>query len=106
MSVLRLGVGHLEHRRDAAEGRRGRAGGEVFLVLEAGLAEMHLGVDDAGQHMQTAGIQHFGGAAVDRADGGDAAGANGDVRRRDAVRRRGDAPADDEIVRFGHRAVP
>ena len=101
-----LGVGHLEHRRDAPEGRRGGAGGEILLVLEAGLAEMHLGVDDTGQDVQAAGIEHFGGGAVDSADGRDAASPNGDIRGRDAVRRRRDTPADDEIVRIRPSRCP
>ena len=53
---LRVGVGHLEHRRDAAHHRRARARLQVFLVVEAGLAEMHLAVDHAGQEVQAAAI--------------------------------------------------
>ncbi len=48
----RLGVRHLEDGGDAAHCRRGGAGAEIFLVFEAGLAEMHLGVDDTGQDVQ------------------------------------------------------
>ena len=48
----RVGVGHLEDGGDAAHHRGARAGLEVFLVLGAGLAEMHLRVDDAGQDVQ------------------------------------------------------
>ena len=39
---LRVGVGHLEHGRDAAHDGGAGAGFEIFLVVEAGLAEMHL----------------------------------------------------------------
>ena len=52
----RVGVRHLEHRRDAAQHRAARAGFEVFLVGEAGLAEMHMAVDHARQHMQAAAV--------------------------------------------------
>ncbi len=41
---------------DAAEHRARANCLKVFLVGEAGLAEMHLTVDDAGQHMQAAAI--------------------------------------------------
>ena len=52
----RIGVGHFEHRGDAAQHRRARAGLEILLVSQAGLAEMNLGVDDAGQDVQAAAI--------------------------------------------------
>ena len=39
---LRVGVGHLEHRRDAAHDGGAGARFEILLVVEAGLAEMHL----------------------------------------------------------------
>ena len=39
---LRVGVGHLEDRRDAAHDGGAGAGFEIFLVVEAGLAEMDL----------------------------------------------------------------
>ena len=52
----RVGVGHLEHRRDAAENGGARAGLEVLLVGQARLAEMHLAVDHAGQDMQPAAV--------------------------------------------------
>ncbi len=48
----RLGIGHFEDGGDAAHDRGAAAGFEVFLVLGAGLAEMHLGVDDAGQDVK------------------------------------------------------
>ena len=51
-----LGVRHLEHGRDAAQDRRPAAGLKIFLVLDAGLAEMHLGIDNAGQHMKAARV--------------------------------------------------
>ena len=51
----RIGVGHLEHRGDAAEHRAARAGFQIFLVGQAGLAKMHVAVDHARQHMQARG---------------------------------------------------
>ena len=59
----RLGVRHFEHRRDAAKHRRPAAGLQVFLVFEARLAEMHLRVDDAGEHMQAGGVDALAGLA-------------------------------------------
>ncbi len=44
----RVGVGHRADRREAAVGRGARAGFDVFLLLEAGLAQMHVHVDQAG----------------------------------------------------------
>ncbi len=48
----RIGVGHLEDRGHAAQRRRTRSRLQILLVGEAGLAKMHLAVDDAGQDMQ------------------------------------------------------
>ena len=52
-------VRHVEHGGDAAERRRRRAAAEVFLVRIAGVAEMHVNVDRAGQDMQPGRIQRF-----------------------------------------------
>ncbi len=52
----RVGVGHLEDGGDAAQHRRARAAFQVFLVLQPGLAEMHLAVDHAGQDVQAAAV--------------------------------------------------
>ena len=78
----RIGVGHLEDGGDAAHDRGARAGLEVLLVLGAGLAEMDLGVDDAGEDVEAGAVDDLaGGARRDRADGGDAAVADADVAR-------------------------
>ena len=53
------GVGHLEHAGDAAQDGGAAAGLQIFLVLVAGLAEMHLAVDGAGQHMQALGLENL-----------------------------------------------
>ena len=57
--VDRVGVGvrHLEKGRDPAHGGAGRAGRQVFLVLKAGLAEMDLGIDHAGQDGEAGGVE-------------------------------------------------
>ena len=60
MTVGGLGVGHLEDAGDAAQHRGAAAGFEVFLVLGAGLAEMDLGVDDAGQDVKAGAIDDLG----------------------------------------------
>jgi len=57
----RLGIGHFENAGDAAHDRGAAAGFQVFLVFKAGLAEMHLAVDDAGENVQAPAIQGFGG---------------------------------------------
>ena len=63
----RIGVRHFEHRGDAAHHGAARTGFEVFLVGLAGLAEMHLGVDHAGQDMQALAVDHLGGRGLRRA---------------------------------------
>ena len=83
----RLGVRHLEHRGDAAQHRAARAGFQVLLVGEAGLAEMHVAVDHARQHVQAAAVDRLGGGGADVADGGDPAA--GERRGRARPRRRG-----------------
>ena len=46
---------------------------QILFVLEAGLAEMHLAVDHAGQNVETGGIDGLAGHALaDRPDLGDA----------------------------------
>ena len=67
-----IGVRHLEHRRDPAHDRAQRAGNEIFLMREAGVAEMHLAVDHAGQHVQPPAIHGLRGRRPGQvADGGD-----------------------------------
>ena len=83
----RAGVGHLEDGGDAAHHGRARAGLEVFLVLGAGLAEMDLRVDHAGQDGEAACNRRprRPGCRVDGADRGDPAVADADVAHTDAV---------------------
>ena len=84
----RVGVGHFEHGGDAAEHGRAGAGLEVFLMRRAGLAKMHLAVDDARQNVQPLAVDPL--AAIrprEVADGDDAPGDDADVAQ---ARRRPD----------------
>ena len=75
-----LGVRHLEHGGDAAEHGRPAAGFQIFLVLEPWLAEMHLGVDDAGQDVQAGGVEGpAGGLGSEAANRDDAAVLHADI---------------------------
>ena len=60
----RLGVGHLEHGHHAAHDRGAAARLQVLLVLQARLAEVHLGVDHARQHVQPGRIDHLAGGSL------------------------------------------
>ena len=100
---LRVGVGHLEHGRDAAHHRRERAGLQVLLVLAARLAEMHLRVDDAGQDSQPAGVDRLAGVGGGEiAERGDAAAGHADVARADPVMVHDAAAAQDQVEGGGH----
>ena len=80
----RVGVGHFEHGGHPAENGRARAGLQILLVDEAGLAEMHLAVDDAGQNMQALAVDPFAcRGAAEIADLGDAPVADADVAHAD-----------------------
>src|SRR6185369_15434560 len=63
-------VRHVEHSGDAAEGRRARAALEVLLMGIAGIAEVHMHVDRAGQHVHPGDINGLlrGWHCVKRAD--------------------------------------
>ena len=61
-----LGVGHLEHGDDAAQHRAARAALQVLLPLQAGLAEVDLGVDHARHDGQARGVEHLAGARPGR----------------------------------------
>jgi hypothetical protein len=54
--VDRVRVGHARDGREAARGRRARAGGHRLLVLVAGLAQVHVDVDEAGTHDLAGGV--------------------------------------------------
>ena len=76
----RLGVGHLEDRGDAAQDGGPRSGLQVFLPRRAGLAEVDLGVDHAGQDGQAGGGEDLaGGGLGEIADGRDLAAPDPDI---------------------------
>ena len=98
-----LGVRHFEDRRHPAQDRATRTGFQIFLVLVAGLAEMHLGVDHAGQHGQAGGVEdirRLGLAEI--AQRHDAPGADADVDPFPPVRRDGGAAGNGEVEGVGH----
>src|SRR5690606_3148395 len=69
-SGQRTGVRHFKDRRHAAQHSGAGAGFEIFLVGIAGLAEMDLCVDHAGQQMQAPGVDHLAsGRSIDTANG-------------------------------------
>ena len=100
---LRVGVGHLEHRRDAAHDGRARAGFEILLVIEAGLAEMDLGGDDARQDVKAPAVDlPRGGALRQVADGGDPPIPYADVALHTSVVIHDDAAFEDQVEGLGH----
>ena len=56
----RVGVGHGAHRGEAAPGRGPRAGGDRLLVLEAGLPQVAVQVDESGAYDQPGSVQDLG----------------------------------------------
>jgi hypothetical protein len=62
--VDRLGVRHAADRREATGGRRARAGLDVFLVFLAGLAQVDVEIDEAGDDPQALDVDD---AAADQA---------------------------------------
>ena len=98
-----MGVGHLEHSRHATLDGGAGAGFEILLVVEARLAEMHLGVDDAGQDVQAPALDlpRCGGPGQ-VADGGDPAVANADVALHAPVVIHDGAAFEDQVEGLGH----
>ena len=80
MTVSGIGVRHFEHGGNPAHDSTARSGFKIFLLRLAGLAEMHLRVDHAGQDMQTLAVDRLGGGSLSEpADRSDAATGNADV---------------------------
>jgi len=95
----RIGVRHLEDAGDTAHDGRERAGREVLLVLETGLAEMHLGVDNAWEDVEALAVGgDVGGVGSQRAERGNAAGADADVGGMRAVLIDDGAVLEDRVV--------
>jgi len=81
-----LGVRHLQKRGDAPLRTGKRTSVEVFLVGEAGIAEVNLVVDDTGKQMQPGGVDRFiNGHGARWIDGEDASVFNEDVARADTI---------------------
>ncbi|MHC2640217.1 hypothetical protein ACVJGB_003085 [Bradyrhizobium liaoningense] len=96
-------VRHFEHGGDAAHHGAARAGFEVFLVLQPGLAEMHLRVHHAGQDVQALAVDHLRGAALrQRPQLGDATARDADVANGLAVLVDHGAALEDHIETLAH----
>ena len=95
----RDGVRHVEHGGHAAEGRRRRAGGEILLVRIAGIAEVHVHIDGAGQHVQALRVERLARwrHRLIGADRDNDSILDGNAGIDDGVRRDHPAAADDEI---------
>ena len=78
-----------------------------FDRLVAGIAQMHVRVDQPGQHVQALGVDRFlrGGVRRD-AECGDAAVAHADIRRLDPPRQNAGAMADQQIEMGWHGSIP
>ena len=99
----RRGIGHFEHAGHPAQNRRAAAGFQIFLVLVAGLAEMHLGVDDTGQDVQPLRIKDLGGLRGGQpANRGDAPALHTHIGRRNAGWGGADTPTDQKIECLAH----
>ena len=98
-----IGVRHFEHGGDAAHHGAARAGLEVFLLLQPGLAEMHLRVHHAGQDVQALAVDHLrGGSLGQRADLGNAAVDDADIAGSLAVLVDDSAALEDHVETLGH----
>ena len=93
----RMGVRHFEDGRDPAQNRGAAAALRIFLVFIAGLAEMHLGIDHARQHVEASRLENGGRFRGQVSDGGDAATADAHIGFADSVWA-GDRSAADEQV--------
>ena len=103
----REGVRHIEHRRQPAQDGAPRSRGDGLHRGVAGIAQMHMRVDQAGQHVQAGGVDGFIGRGIGGcADGGDAAVANADIGGFHAPGQDTDAVADQQIEMAGHRRIP
>ncbi len=102
MVVGGIGVRHLEDAGHSAQHSGAAAAFQILLVLIAGLAEMDLGVDHAGQDVEPPGVEDLGGLGVrERADGGNAPADDADIALGDAIGGGDRAAADQEVETLG-----
>ena len=103
----RRGVRHVEHRRQPAQHGGACAGGNRLDRLVAGIAQMHVRIDQAGQHVQPFGVDRFVRRGV-RGDTerGDTAVAHADIGGLDAPGQDAGAVADQQIEMGWHGSIP
>ena len=102
----RTGVGHFEHRGDPAHDRAQGAGFEILLVGRTGLAEVHLRIDHAREHMQPPTVDHLTGRSRRQvADRGNAPAGDGEIAHAFAVVVDDDSAPDDQIKAVGARKL-
>jgi hypothetical protein len=98
-----FGDRHLEQRRDAAGRRRGGTGVEVLARVDAGVARVHVRVDDARQHVQAAPVDRLRGDGprlrIEEVD--DTAVGDGDRRVGEAGTGDQGGVRDDQVVHAG-----
>ena len=76
----RRGIGHIEHGRQATKHGSAGAGFHGFHLGVARVAQMHMRVNQAGQHMQPLAINRLRCFCLGKiTNGGDAPGANADI---------------------------
>jgi hypothetical protein len=76
-------------------------------VGHAGVAKMHLRVDDAGQHGEAAAVDDLAGCRPRQvADSGDPAAGNGKIAHRLAVVVDDGRSLEDEVIALGHSSLP
>ena len=99
-------VRHVDDGRDAPADGGCRAGGEVFFVRQARIAEMHVRVDEAGENVLPFDVDHLRaiGQRVACADGDDLATRNRHASL-EGLLRRDHVPVLDDQIRF-HFVLP
>src|SRR5690606_29051679 len=96
-------VRHLENGCDAAKRGGAASGFEVLLLLQSGLAEVNLGVDDAWQNVQAGAVNHLApGLGWEGTKSSDATVADADVTLADAVVIDDGAALQHQIECLGH----
>ncbi len=103
----RIGVRHFEDGDDTAHDRGLRAGFQIFLPFQTGLAEVDLGVDDARHGQQAGGVEDLGGAVLRQiAKGGKAPPVDTDIAPAAPGMVDDVGIADDQVKGAGHGVPP